>query len=257
MANQDSKTLIPEIFTPSGIVRTTLDLMEQSVEALRTLVPGGQGTKSRNITEALDRIADGINALTDISFPAITSSQYEEVLVFSNLGQGWLTLEGEQAPYWHLEGPLYQLNGREVDGGYYDATFPFDPSTISQISQWPPAQGGPFKQPPVYGTATESGGFSKAGFTFSDGSQLVGVGPSVPKVTYLRDGSFQLWVSVAGVITFGSGRYAGARGLHTALGSSWFQQPPNIQTGEGLRGFTERVLAVFKVIRQQDLDTSR
>jgi len=73
----------------------------------------------------------------------------------------------------------------------------------------------------------------------------------------LRDGSFQLWVSVAAVITFGSGRYAGAKGLHTALGSSWFQRPPNIQTGEGLQGFTERVLAVFKVIRQQDLDTSR
>jgi len=207
----------------------------------------------QTIRSQLARIADGIDALSGIAFPKAASGPYEEVLIFYDVGTGWLVLQGEGAPYWHLTGQLYHLSGTAEPRGTYEAVFPFAPNSVRQISIWPPEQDGPYDRPPVNPTDIESGGDTKARFTFADGSELVAVGPGIPKVNRLRDGSVQLQVSVAAAITYGSGRYAGARGMHTALGSAWFRQPPNLETGEGLTDFPRQALFSFKILRRDDL----
>jgi len=258
MANQDSRMPIPEIFTPSGMMKTTLDFMEQSVEALRTLVPGGQtmATRSRTIVSELARIADRLDALSGIDFSQTASGPHEEVLIFYDVGTGSLVLEGEGAPYWHLTGSLYHLSGKAEPRGTYETVFPFDRNTVRQVFIWPPEQDGPYDRPPVISTDIESAGYTKARFTFADGSELVAVGPGITKVNSLRDGSVQLEVSVASAITYGSGGYAGARGMHTALGSSWFREPPNLETGAGLTDFAHKALFTFKILRRDDLGPS-
>lgn len=210
-------------------------------------------TESRTIISELARIADGIEALSGIDFPITASGPYEEVLIFYDVGTGSLVVAGEGAPYWHLTGQLHHLSGTAEPGGTYEVVFPFDPGTVQQVFQWPPEQVGPYDRPPVHPTDIECAGYTKARFTFANGGELVAVGPGIPKLNRLRDGSVQLQVSAAAAITYGAGPYAGARGMHTALGSAWFREPPNFETGAGLTDFTRQALFAFKILRRDNL----
>src|SRR5947209_5823246 len=198
--------------------------------------------KSRNVVEALDRIAeelsakhngDGGSTISGIKFPDLAIGPYEEVLIFEV--DGHVVLHEEQTAdadaYFHIRGKLHDLAGKNVTGEF-ETVFPFKFALAPQILTWPPTQGGPFNRPPVNGELTDGYGFSKSNFVFSDGS-LVTVGPSIPKFTLLEGGAGQLWVTSVGVTTDGSGRYANLRGMGAFNGSGYYPQAPDFSTKAG------------------------
>ncbi len=68
----------------------------------------------------------------------------------------------------------------------------------------------------------------------------------------LRDGSFLFAVTCAQIITNGTGRYAGAQGLKTSLGSTWVGPGTNL-FGPGEVRFTATTIDTFRVIRASDM----
>src|SRR5918993_3752090 len=61
---------------------------------------------------------------------------------------------------------------------------------------------------------------TKGTWTFGDGSSITAVGPASTTLTQLPDGSFLFMVATMQWITNGTGRWAGAQGLKSSLGST-------------------------------------
>ena len=60
---------------------------------------------------------------------------------------------------------------------------------------------------------------TKGVWVFDDNSSIVAAGPALSHLIPMQDGSFLFLVSCGQIITGGTGRYAGAYGLKTSLGS--------------------------------------
>jgi hypothetical protein len=188
-----------------------------------------------------------------IHFPNLVIGPLEEVMIFDVVCRACLTVEDDADAYFHVWGNFIEINGTPIIGGTFDTVFPLKLVAVPEALVWPAPQWGPFDRPPVDGSHTTGGGFSKTSFAFGDGSEIVTVGPSIPKMAVLRDGSGQLWVTSVGVITGGRGRFAGAKGMCALNGSGYFPRAPDFATPEGrqvlIDGFSVKVSVNFKVIR--------
>jgi hypothetical protein len=233
-------------------------------EALDRIANKFEPFPTKSITEALDRITNKLESFSTtgaLSFPALKSGDIEEVLLFSVRGR--VRLHVQEPPhswFFHIIGPLTDINDREVEGSQFETVFPFDPQRISLHVGIFPQAGPPFDRPPVDGnhtsTDTGSGGFSKTNFVFPDQSSIVTVGPSIPKLTTLRGGAGQLWVASVAVIEGGTGKYQGARGQGAFNGSAYYTKAPDFSNPpdgiqELIDGFPVKVFINFKLIRRE------
>jgi hypothetical protein len=221
-------------------------------------VTGAINHSSDSVVAAINNVAESIQSLVgDIYSPELSVGPYEEVLIFNVDGRVKLHVSLHRLWYFHITGALTNVHGKQERDSFFETVFPFDPREAPDIIlRWPERQGGPFDIPPVDGAHTDKLGFSKTNFVFSDGSSIATVGPSIPKLALTRNGSSQLWVASVGVITDGTGKYAGARGLGAFNGSSFYDVSPGFEDPpSGLQqlidGFQVKVTINLKVILQK------
>jgi hypothetical protein len=217
--------------------------------------------KSTSVTQALDKLREAVKSggsnsdVGKYEFPDIANGPFELVLAFNN--DEFIKLEGpDEAPYFSSHGPLTDLHFNVLPGTRVGTTFPVDPSKFGETGAWPPEQVEPFDKPPVDPTNTTGNGYSKQAYYFNnDADWFVTVGPSLPKIVGTKDGGAQFWVGSIGVIAQGKGRFAGARGVATYVGSAYLEKWPEDFQGQIklLRdGFKARIGTYVKVVLSKD-----
>ena len=175
---------------------------------------------------------------------ALQQDPREEVLIRYIIGTGTVSPDGRHIV---LKAGMYQLNG-ERDGyhhGVLQARFR-DPAELTPL---PPAPREPLDAPSEV-VPLDVRGDTKARWIFGDGSTLTGVGPALAEVVSLRGGAQFLFVPVLTAFTGGTGRFEGARGIKTALGSTFLAPQARFAPGATI---PIRSVETFKVIRAPDL----
>ncbi len=217
--------------------------------------------ESRNVVEALDGIRHVLAAgrAGVIEHPQIANGPVEHVLAFNN--DEYIALKEPEAetPHFSSYGVLTDLLHNELPGSKVETTFPVDRSKLGQSFLWPNEQPEPFLHPPLDNTNTTGHGYSKQAYFFGDGSSLVTVGPSLPKIAVLGNGGAQFWVASIGVVAQGTGKYAGARGTSVYIGSAYLEVwPPSFeeQTVVLATGFKALVGTYFKLVLSDDVRPS-
>jgi hypothetical protein len=193
----------------------------------------------------------------NIEYPLIAQGPLETVLAFTTDEQ--IFLKGlPDNPYFSSHGVLVDFQHNRLPGMFSRLSFPIRDVDVDDASQWPPVQPEPFDQPPLYEVHANKNGFSKQAYFFDGGeSSLVTVGPSLPKIVRLKGGGGQFWVGSNGVITQGTGKYKGARGISAYNGSSIFQTWPESQDEQFeilSKGFNALVSTYFKLVLEPNID---
>ena len=160
------------------------------------------------------------------------SDPREEVIVRYTVGNGEFSPDMK---YNVLRMKMYKPTG-EPDGthdGVWEPQLPPD-----ELYRRPKPPEGPLDRPegPVEHIPIRA--YTKAIWTFGDGSSITAVGPANLHLVRLVDDAQLFLVSVAAIITNGTGRYEGAYGVKTALGSTLvpkgadlFNLPPGFKFG--------------------------
>jgi hypothetical protein len=213
--------------------------------------------QSATLVEALDGIRDVLEHQVPetIENPRLTIGPAEHILAFSTNEHHELKDSDTQFPYFSNTGVITDLHGRVLPGATIQTSLKIDKAKFGALLRWPPEQPSPFNLPPSKFEDTEPLGFSKQAYFFPDGSSLVTVGPSVPKLLPLQGGGAQLWVASVGVITQGTEKYAGVRGISAYTGSAHFPnwpQPPQQPWPLLAAGFSVRSAAFFKLVLHGD-----
>ena len=91
---------------------------------------------------------------------------------------------------------------------------------------------------------------TKGIWVFGDGSSITAVGPAMSSLTLLEDGSFLFMVATAQWITNGTGRFAGASGLKSSLGSTHVPAGLNLFGPDPVQ-FEATTVDTFRVMRGQ------
>jgi len=140
----------------------------------------------------------------------------------------------------------------DLDGspdGHLNTVFEARYSDPSVIFKWVKPPEPTFDQPsPVEDVFIH--GFTKATWTFGDNSTIVAVGPTLTTVALYKDGSSQLFVRLAAAITGGTGRFHGALGGLTALGSTFMEKGKPFGPGAQFFG---KAIECFRVINERQI----
>ena len=147
----------------------------------------------------------------------------------------------------------YFVSGKKLAGSQILAALPVDLATLGETFKWPPVQSEPFGELPVDATNVAVG-FARNSFEFGDGNSIVSVGAAVPKFLQLKGGAAMFWVTSCQLITQGTGRYAGARGIQSFSGSSYFSYwpaSPEGQVGLLAKGFRAKIFRCIKVVLKE------
>jgi len=215
---------------------------------------------SRTVIGGLYAIRDAIiasGATGGIEFPNLAIGPVEKVLVFNVRTK--ITLIPGASPYFSSQGDIVDLAGKVLKGSRSATALPTNSAIIPTLAQWPNPQGAPFDKipPDVDNTNVNTLGYSKQEYFFGDedGSSLVTVGPSLPKLTLLEGGGAQFWVGSLGAVSQGTGKYLGAKGMGAFDGSAYFKVwPTDPKAIQALlaKGFKALVATYFKVVLAQD-----
>lgn len=238
----------------SATVTEALD--ELSGVAPGSGVPYG---KSKSIGEALDKLRYALEhhvSQGDVfEYPHLTAGPTEHILAFSIEEHHTLRDVDTPKPYFSNQGYFADLNARVLPGSRCATSLQVDATKVETLYKWPPAQPSPFDRPPSVFENTDPLGHSKQAYFFNDKDSLVTTGPSVPKVQLIKGGGAQLWVASVGVIAQGTGKFEGARGLSSYVGSANFPHwpaAPEEQFKLLAAGFKARITAFFKLILKGD-----
>jgi hypothetical protein len=230
---------------------------------------------SKSVVEALDRIRDsnvqtfeGIKRAIELCcegspehkgnylYPQIANGPVERVIAFNNDETIALKDATGKNPHFSSHGVLTDLEHNPILGSAVETTFPIDPANVGDAFKWPPPQKPPFDAPPVVATNAVSPGASKQAYFFDNrANSLVTVGPSLPKILLLENGGGQFWVGSIGVITQGTGKYKGVRGMSVYLGSAYLEEWPDEfpeQVKLLSKGFKALVSTYFKIVLGKD-----
>jgi len=183
---------------------------------------GAMDTSDKTIISVLDKISGQLGARAfDVPMDAYgDKTGREEVVIRYTVGKGEFGT-GEDKNTSALHCAMFKLNG-ERDGTFEGVWQPqIKPATMLQRPEHPKD---PLNKPEGPFPNTYIGAFTKAIWTFGDGSAIIGIGPASLQLVPFADGSHIFLVSVAGLISNGTGRYAGARGVKTALGATYIPQ---------------------------------
>ena len=198
---------------------------------------------SKSVVEALDRIAGRLGG-PDAWFAEVQSGPREEVFVRYTSGQGRVSQDGRHVI---LHFKMYELDGQQ--DGHLNTVFEARYQDPSVILKWAKPPEPTFDRPsPVEDVFVH--GFTKATWTFGDNSSIVAVGPTLATLALFEDGSSQLVVRVAATITGGTGRFAGALGALTSLGSAFLEKGKPFGPGSEFFG---RAIECFRVIRESEI----
>ena len=201
----------------------------------------------KTVIGALEDIAQKIGGVGPQDwFTNVQSSPHEQVFVRYTKGPGRYSGDGK---YVILNFKMYDLYGRE--DGYLNTVFEarYDPKDQSPLLKWVKPPNPVFDRPsPVEDVFIA--GFTKATWTFGDGSSIVAVGPTLATVALYKDGGSGLFVRVAYAITGGTGRFNGALGALVSNGSTYLEKGQKIGPGTEFFG---SAIEVFKVINERDI----
>jgi GMC oxidoreductase len=143
--------------------------------------------------------------------PEAHSHPREEVLVRWGIGIGTLREDNRGVTF---EVEMYKLDGTPDGTALVTSETTLTPDRFLELTQPPPSPKViPADPKPVEHMATES--FGKSRWTFPDGSTLTGLGVGTSNLMFLAGTGNMTMEALAMVITDGTGRYAGARGLWT------------------------------------------
>jgi len=171
------------------------------------------------------------------------SSAGEEVLITYTRGRGQFS---DDKKYIALRNQLYNLDGTEngLHEGVWQALFKSPADLLARPA--PPT--GTMLEPvgPVQGWPVSANTIAK--WTHSDGSSISSVGPAASHLIPLSDGSFLFLVITGQIITEGTGRFAGARGLTQSLGATLVPAGVNLFSPQGPSTFPATTLDTFKFV---------
>jgi hypothetical protein len=192
----------------------------------------------------------GMATAAEIFAPFLQGTQSdprEEVLVRYTHGRGRFSPDKR---YISLSMRMYDLADQQ--DGHHEGVWEAQFSEPRVLLARPAPPGGPLNEPrgPVepVGVVAQTKGI----WAFGDNSAIVAVGPALSHLIPLDDGSFLFLVSCAQFICDGSGRYAGAYGLKTSLGSTHVPRGVDL-FGPGDVTFEARTVDTFRVVRAPHL----
>jgi len=205
--------------------------------------------------DGLDKIASGLGGQFHIPEAAYSDPSREEVIIRYTVGTGEFSKDKK---YNVLRMKMYKMDGEE--DGYHDGVW--EPQHVNLttpegqkeavellMSRPNPPQGpldkpaGPIEHIPIRA-------YTKAIWGFGDGSSITAVGPANLHLVSFKDESSIFLVSVAAIITNGTGRYQGAYGVKTALGSTFVPKGVNLFDAPGGK-FGAVTIETFRVIRAE------
>lgn len=172
------------------------------------------GENRNTIADALNNIAVSIGSDWPVPQDA-KSDDREEVIIRYTIGTGEFS---NDMRYNVLRMQMFKMNG-EPDGTHDGVWEPQLPP--QELYDRPNPPQGPLTQPAGPIDHIPIRAYTKAIWAFGDGSSISAVGPANLHLVRLSDSSQIFLVSVAAIITNGSGRYDGAYGVKTALGSTF------------------------------------
>jgi hypothetical protein len=220
-------------------------MQTQTAERRDTLI-GALQNLSQDIGAPLKLIT---GAFDDFLKMRAASDYREDVIVRYTVGTGeW----DDRKKYNVLRMKMFKTNG-EPDGTHDGVWEPVQPP--SELPVVPPKPRPPLDQPKGPVPETLPRAYTKAIWTFGDGSSITAVGPAMLHLVPFSDGSQIFLVSVAAIITNGTGRFAGARGVKTALGSTFVPAGMNIvEVPKGQR-FGAVTVETFRVVKAEYIGT--
>jgi hypothetical protein len=220
---------------PSSSVIDAIDRVAQVV-----------GENRNNLIDALNSIATGLGSALQVPRIA-TSDPREEVLIRYTVGTGQFSADKK---YNVLRMKMFMMNG-QPDGSHDGVWEPQLPP--EQLYQRPNPPQGPLDRPegPIEHIPIRA--YTKAIWTFGDGSSVTAVGPANLHLVRFTDESQIFLVSVAAIITNGSGRYQGAYGVKTALGSTFIPRGTDLFNLPPETTFAAVTVETFRIIRAGDV----
>jgi hypothetical protein len=215
--------------------------------------------ENQTVVGKLDEIAKrlGGSNVDDLAvFKNAISDPREELIIRSTKGTltfAPLEQDGEQIRYGLLDLDIFKLDGTP-DGKHLTIWQPLS----NEIFGVPPDFEGPWGKPDPIPLIRMTAN-SKAVWTFSTKTNGVNdsiraTGPANLLLVKLKDGSKLFVISVAAVITGGTGKYEGCTGVKTALGSSFIPKEvediSKVPFGLPVGGVT---VETFRVIKAADI----
>ena len=205
--------------------------------------------------DGLDKIAASLGGMFHVPHAAYSDPGREEVIIRYTVGTGEFSKDRK---YNVLRMKMFKMNGEE-DGTHdgvwepqhVDLTTPDgQQEAVELLMSRPKPPQGPLDRPegPIEHIPIRA--YTKAIWTFGDGSSITAVGPANLHLAGFKDGSSIFLVSVAAIVTNGTGKYEGAYGVKTALGSTFVPQGVNLFDPPGGK-FGAVTVETFRVIRAQ------
>ena len=206
----------------------------------------GTSTGTGAVSQAASALWSGAESALQLQ-PAIfnaRSSAGEEVLITYTRGRGQFS---DDKRFIALTNPIYNLDGTEngLHEGVWQAIF----KSPGELLARPGQPTGTMFEPvgPVPGWPISANTIAK--WTHADGSAISSVGPAASHLIPLSDGSFLFLVITGQIITEGTGRFAGARGLTQSLGATWVAAGTNLFSPQGPSTFAAMTFDTFKFVK--------
>jgi hypothetical protein len=205
------------------------------MSATQTTLIGAIEKLGQDIGVSVDTLQKQVDAMVDNRLQGLTtpvqrfatSDPREEVLIRFTVGSGqW----SENRKYNVLRMKMFKPDGQP--DGSHDGVWQPVVGGPEELAEVPPRPREPYDEPkgPVPETAPRAQTKAVWRFGESEEDSVVAVGPAMLHLVGLSDESQIFLVSVCGIITGGTGRYEGARGVKTALGSTFV--PPGVKLFE-------------------------
>ena len=174
-----------------------------------------------------------------VSWRAKTDAR-EQVITRYTKGTGQFSPDKK---YIALTMTMFHIDDRE--DGYHEGVWEAQFKTPEELLLRPQNPVGTWNEPQGPVEAAPIVAQTKGIWVFGDGSSITAVGPALSHLVPLNDGSFLFLVSCAQTITNGTGRFEGAGGLKTSLGSTHVRQ--NL-FGPGDVSFEAQTVDTFRVM---------
>ncbi len=201
---------------------------------------------AETIKTPLDQIAAAIGVGPGFEPPkdAYSDPGREEILIRYTVGTGhW----DKNKKYNVLLMKMFNMDG-SADGSH-DGVWQPVVKKPEDLFVKPPAPNPPFDEPKGPVPETSPRAYTKAIWQFGDGSSITAVGPAMLYLQKYSDDSHIFLVAVSAIITNGTGKYEGARGVKTALGSTFVPKGANIFDAPPDKPFGAVTVETFRVIR--------
>lgn len=159
---------------------------------------------------------NGLQTLPDLAdFRDAAAAPGEQVLIRYTEGNGRFS---DDKRFIQLDMQMYRPDGQQ--DGYHQGVWERLFERPEQLLAVPPEPQRPFDVPEPPVPIVEPLATTEGIWSFGDGSAIYAVGPAMSTLTPLENGSFLFMVATMQWITNGTGRFEGARGLKSSLGST-------------------------------------